>query len=261
MRTRTAATLLGLTLAVAGSGTLMASPAPTTLPGSTTSAAPPAPAAGQAPAPGTVPVPPATAPASTALIGPGSNGSLVMNLQRRLRAKGLKVKVTGTYDAATRTAIATMQKRFRLSGTGLADATFLARMGVKMRGIASTPATLPSPAGNAAAVGIAMQYLGVPYVWGGASPKGFDCSGLVSYVYAQLGKKIPHYTVSIWNMYPVKVPYEQLAPGDLVFFRGLGHMGMYIGNGQMIHAPQTGDVVKITDMADRAGNYVGAVRP
>jgi peptidoglycan hydrolase-like protein with peptidoglycan-binding domain len=255
VRTRTVAALLGLTLAVAGSSTLMASPAPTTLPGSTTSAAPPAPTAGQAPAP----VPVATTP--SALIGPGASGDLVRNLQRRMRAKGVKVTVNGRYDSRTRAAIVTMQKRLRLARTGVADAAFLARMGVKIRGIASTPVSLPSPGPNAAAPGIAMQYLGVPYVWGGSSPKGFDCSGLVSYVYAQLGKKLPHYTVSIWNMFPVKVPYDQLAPGDLVFSRGLGHMGIYIGGGQMIHAPQTGDVVKITNMADRARSYLGAVRP
>ena len=123
----------------------------------------------------------------------------------------------------------------------------------------ATPVALPDGSGNGAAAQIAMQYLGTPYVWGGASPSGFDCSGLVSYAYAQIGKSVPHYTVAIYNQFP-KVPSDQLQVGDLVFFRGLGHMGMYIGGGQMVHAPQTGDVVKVSAMGDRS-DYVGAVRP
>ena len=111
---------------------------------------------------------------------------------------------------------------------------------------------------GAQAVSIAMQYLGVPYVWGGASPGGFDCSGLTSYVYAQLGVGLSHYTGSQWNE-GTRVPADQLLPGDLVFFHSdLHHMGMYIGNGQMIHAPQTGDVVKISPLMNA---YAGAVRP
>lgn len=118
---------------------------------------------------------------------------------------------------------------------------------------------LPSGSGNAAAASVAMRYLGVPYVWGGASPSGFDCSGLASYAYAQIGKSVPHYTVSIWNAFP-KVPSDQLQVGDLVFFRGLGHMGIYIGGGQYVNAPQTGDVVKVSSMSGRS-DYAGAVRP
>ena len=121
----------------------------------------------------------------------------------------------------------------------------------------STP--LPSGSGNAAAASVAMQYLGVPYVWGGASPSGFDCSGLASYAYAQIGKSVPHYTGAAWAAFP-KVPSDQLEPGDLVFFNGLGHMGIYIGGGQYVHAPHTGDVVKVSSLGDRS-DYVGAVRP
>jgi len=113
---------------------------------------------------------------------------------------------------------------------------------------------------GAQAVSVAMQYLGVPYVWGGASPSGFDCSGLTQYAYAQVGVGLTHFTGSQWNE-GVRVPADQLLPGDLVFYRpDLGHMGMYIGGGQYIHAPQTGDVVKISSMSSRS-DYQGAVRP
>jgi cell wall-associated NlpC family hydrolase len=109
-------------------------------------------------------------------------------------------------------------------------------------------------------VAIAMQYLGVPYVWGGASPStGFDCSGFTMYVYAQVGVSLPHHAASQYQL-GTPVPRDQLAPGDLVFFSGLGHMGMYIGGGQFIHAPHTGDVVKISSMDERWGSYVGARR-
>jgi cell wall-associated NlpC family hydrolase len=114
----------------------------------------------------------------------------------------------------------------------------------------------------AGVVGIAMQYLGVQYVWGGATPAGFDCSGLVMYVYAQVGVSLPHYTVAQWD-YPnsVSVPRDQLEPGDLDFFNGHGHVGIYIGNGEFIHAPHTGAVVSIDSLNGwYASTYDGAKR-
>jgi cell wall-associated NlpC family hydrolase len=110
-------------------------------------------------------------------------------------------------------------------------------------------------------VGIAMQYLGVPYVWGGASPSGFDCSGFSMYVYAAMGVSLPHHAASQYNM-GTPVSKDQLQAGDLVFFNGLGHMGIYIGGGQFIHAPHSGDVVKISSLSDSwyAATWVGARR-
>ena len=70
---------------------------------------------------------------------------------------------------------------------------------------------------------------------------------------------MPHYTGAIWAKFP-KVPPDQLQPGDMVFFRGPGHMGIYIGGDQIVHAPHTGDVVRIANLADRR-ELVGAVRP
>jgi cell wall-associated NlpC family hydrolase len=112
-------------------------------------------------------------------------------------------------------------------------------------------------------VSIALQYLGIPYVWGGSTPKGFDCSGLVQYVYAQVGVSLPHYTVSQWN-YPgaVLVAPTDLQPGDLVFFNGLDHVGIYLGYGYFVDSPHTGASVRIDNLMEPwyASRYDGARR-
>lgn len=117
------------------------------------------------------------------------------------------------------------------------------------------------------AVAIAYRFLGVPYVWAGASPTGFDCSGFTMYVWSQLGVKLGHYT-GFQYYQGRRVPPDQLQPGDLVFFHANAagvpqHEGMYVGNGSFIHAPHTGDVVKISSLYDAryALSFVGAVRP
>lgn len=125
----------------------------------------------------------------------------------------------------------------------------------------STPGGVVAPPSRyGGAVGIAMRYLGVPYLWGGATPSGFDCSGFTMYVFAQVGVSLPHYTGAQWQL-GVPVARSELQPGDLVFFNGLGHMGIYIGGNQMIHAPRTGDVVKISALTGwYAQTYMGARR-
>ena len=117
------------------------------------------------------------------------------------------------------------------------------------------------------AVTIAERFLGVPYVWGGASPvTGFDCSGLVMYVYGQLGIDLLHFSGAQYQE-GAPVAFGALAPGDLVFFDpgplGPGHVGIYVGGDRFIQAPHTGDVVKISSLTDfgYASSYVGAVRP
>lgn len=97
----------------------------------------------------------------------------------------------------------------------------------------------------------ASRYLGVPYIYGGASPAGFDCSGLVQYVFHKFGVELPHYTVTQAQR-GIPVSRAELRPGDVIFFgenggRGfLYHVGIYIGDNRFIHAPHTGDVVKIS---------------
>jgi len=107
---------------------------------------------------------------------------------------------------------------------------------------------------------LAKRHVGAPYRWGGSSPSGFDCSGFVRYVYAQVGVSLPHNAAAQYG-YGVPISQDQLEPGDLVFFDGLGHVGIYIGGGQFIHSPHTGDVVKISSLTGwYASTYVGARR-
>jgi cell wall-associated NlpC family hydrolase len=138
--------------------------------------------------------------------------------------------------------------------------TFLPRQQVQLPDV-------PTNTLGGQAVALAYQFLGIPYVWGGATPAGFDCSGLTMYVYRQLGIKLGHYT-GFQYYEGRRVSRDQLEPGDLVFFHANSagvpqHEGMYIGSGAFIHAPHTGDVVRVSSLFDTryALSYVGAVRP
>jgi cell wall-associated NlpC family hydrolase len=128
------------------------------------------------------------------------------------------------------------------------------------------PASPESPTGAppsqyGGVVGVAMQYLGIPYRWGGSSPStGFDCSGFVMYVFSRVGVSLPR-VVSAQYTVGVPVSRSELQPGDIVFFNSLGHNGIYIGGGQFIHSPHTGDVVKISSLSGYyTDNWVGARR-
>lgn len=106
----------------------------------------------------------------------------------------------------------------------------------------------------------AYSKIGSPYVWAAAGPNSFDCSGLVVWAYAQVGKKgLPHYTGALYEL-GRKVDRSELRSGDLVYFGSdLHHMGIYLSGGKYLHAPQTGDVVKISKLSDRS-DYAGANR-
>ncbi|WP_019242807.1 MULTISPECIES: C40 family peptidase [Bacillus] len=110
--------------------------------------------------------------------------------------------------------------------------------------VADIPVSAPS-ASAASVIAKAKQYLGVPYVWGGTTPSGFDCSGFTSYVFRSVGISLPRVSSAQQN-FGTKISTSQVQPGDLVFKgKPAYHVGIYIGGGQYIHAPQTGDVVKI----------------
>jgi murein DD-endopeptidase len=109
---------------------------------------------------------------------------------------------------------------------------------------------------------IALRAVGVPYRWGGSSPaSGFDCSGLVYWAYGKLGVELPHSSYALYDL-GRRVGHSRLRAGDLLFFYGLGHVGMYIGHGRMVHAPSSGRLVEIVKL--RGSNYgsrlVGARR-
>ncbi|NKZ03331.1 C40 family peptidase [Actinomadura latina] len=136
---------------------------------------------------------------------------------------------------------------------------------------------------GATAVRAALRWLGTPYAWGGGGPsgptygiargagiKGFDCSGLTQYAWAQAGIRLPRVAADQYNA-GTHIPRAQLQPGDLLFFATnpsvpatIHHVGIYYGHGRMIHAPHTGDVVRITQFTGnpyRERQYVGATRP
>jgi len=95
------------------------------------------------------------------------------------------------------------------------------------------------------AVKIALGVVGTPYRWGGESPSnGFDCSGLVRWAYGRVGVDLPHNSYALYNE-GRRVRETSMEPGDILFFEGLGHVGIYLGNGRMVHAPQTGRNVEI----------------
>jgi cell wall-associated NlpC family hydrolase len=123
--------------------------------------------------------------------------------------------------------------------------------------------TPPAPATIATqAVHDALALRGAPYVYGGSTPAGFDCSGFTSYVYGRLGIALAHSSYDQWNA-GQHIPRRDLQPGDLVFFAGLGHVGIYIGDGAFVHAPHTGTVVSVDRLSGSwyGAEYDGAVRP
>jgi len=118
----------------------------------------------------------------------------------------------------------------------------------------------PSSSKGAAAVRAAMSRVGKPYRYGASGPNSFDCSGLTMWAYGKAGISLSHSSGSQISE-GSRISRSNLEPGDLVFFGSpIHHVGMYVGNGMMIHAPQTGDVVKVVSLSGHSG-YVGACRP
>jgi hypothetical protein len=208
-------------------------------------------------------------------VAPGRNGSGLVALRAYVAdpslglAPGTQVLI-GLARAAHPTGVSSAAAILGLPQLHAADASLAGVPAAISSSITSFPAAvLPPLAGNgigSEAVALAERFLGVPYVWGGATPAGFDCSGLLMYVYGLLGVRLPHYSGYQWYSGP-RVPRDALEPGDIVFFHpspnGPQHEGIYIGSGEFIQAPHTGDVVRVSSLYDTqyALSYVGAVRP
>lgn len=214
----------------------------------------------------------------------------------RLRARAVALQLAADQAATAVTAAITRQRelvastdakvmelvdqqRRQAEAQALAQAAQTARVlglgsvtgpgGRGLEGPSAGTRTLPDvPAPNAAAsaaIAAAATRLGMPYVWGAAGPTSFDCSGLTQWAYAQAGVRLPRTSREQFALLP-RISLDQLAPGDLVFYATdvtdpatIHHVGMYLGNGLSLYAPQTGSVVKIG--ATGYGSIIGAVRP
>ena len=118
------------------------------------------------------------------------------------------------------------------------------------------------PTLGARAAAVALKAVGVPYRWGGSSPAGgFDCSGLVYWAYGRLGVDLPHSSYALYGQ-GKRVARSSMKAGDLLFFYGLGHVGIYLGRGRMVHAPRSGRLVEVVTLGGSGygGRLVGARR-
>ena len=149
--------------------------------------------------------------------------------------------------AAIQSRIGEIQSRFGIASR-VSFGAVLANQVSGMRTASSFSGEAPDrlPAGLSPVIDLAQQHLGVPYVWGGESPAGFDCSGLIQYVYRQLGVSLPRVAADQARVGQPVASLADAVPGDLVAFNDpVDHIGIYAGNGLMVVAPKTGDVVKV----------------
>jgi peptidoglycan DL-endopeptidase CwlO len=187
--------------------------------------------------------------------------------------RALGVPADGLYGPISRAAVRAFQKRRGLIVDGIVGPQTLGALGIRRQATAprssetskpdrpKKPASKPSSRGARVAA-VAQRYLGIPYRWGGESPStGFDCSGFVMYVFSRVGVSLPR-VVSAQYRVGDQVSRGRLRPGDIVFFNGLGHDGIYIGGGRFVHSPNSGDVVKISSIHDSwyHSRWVGARR-
>ncbi len=176
-------------------------------------------------------------------------------------------------NGEVRALIAAEEERQRLLAAERARQAALAAASRSTSSAGDRAASDPSALGpgHPEAVTVALGYLGVPYVWGGSSPSGFDCSGFTQYCYRQIGISLPRTSQSQYQtgQHIARDRLDLLKPGDLVFFGTNGdadrvhHVGMYVGDGNYVHAPYTGTVVRVDSLTARIasrGDYVGASR-
>ena len=229
----------------------------------------------------TNPAPAPSASGSSTTLRVGTSGTAVTNLQAQLRSLGLfDRQPTGYYGEVTATSVRNFQRANNLTADGIAGPKTISRLNELATNQPSTPAatapatntstsTTPAPSrtgsGSAALVtnivAEAANHIGVPYLWGGTTTRGFDCSGFVQYTFNQQGLSIPRTVAQQWN---AGRTVSQPAVGDLVFFDTTGgpsHNGIYIGNNQFIHSgSSTGVTIASMNNSYWAPRYIGAKR-
>ncbi|MED4224759.1 LysM peptidoglycan-binding domain-containing protein [Neobacillus cucumis] len=193
----------------------------------------------------------------------------VIKVGQVLKVPATTTSQTASYTVKSGDSLSLIAKNYNMTVTELKTMNNLSSDLIKVgqvlkvsgtTGSVQTPAPAPAPAFNVDALIVeAKKYIGVPYVWGGSTPSGFDCSGFLNYVFAKQGVSIPRTVATIWDAgTPVSTPQK----GDIVFFDTTGgpsHAGLYIGNNQFIHAGSSTGVT-ITDMSNSywKPRYLGA---
>ena len=186
----------------------------------------------------------------------GDRGAGVAHVQHMLHTR-----VNSLYDRRTYLAVRRFQRSHRLTVDGEVGPQTLRALRRASRPAHARRHHVRHATLGSRAARLAKGYKGTPYRWGGATPRGFDCSGLVQYVYARLGVELPRVTYAQWYA-GRHVRKDQLRPGDLVFFDHHGHVGIYTGHGWFVHAPHHGARVQASELGHRwfRRHYDGAVR-
>ncbi|MDU2064790.1 MAG: NlpC/P60 family protein [Sporomusaceae bacterium] len=203
--------------------------------------------------------------ASPNVLTVGSQGTNVSVLQQKLAEAGFyQGTADGVFGNATRNAVMDFQRSCGIYADGVAGPDTLEKLRA-YRGQAVMTSRSGSSRRGQQIVNTAMQYLGVPYVWAGASPAGFDCSGFITYVFRQQNVSLPRMADEQFAV-GTQVPLSQLQAGDLLFFStyepGPSHVGIYIGNGSFIHASSGAGHVKVTSLSSSyyQSRFLGAKR-
>ncbi len=202
-------------------------------------------------------------PVDAAAFRMGDYGEEVQKVQRALASAGYDISVDGDFGPATEDAVKRYQKDNGLEVDGLVGpAVYTSLFGTNFPEISR--GTSSYVADSRRILTTAMHYMGVPYVYGGASPSGFDCSGFVQYVFAQSGISLPR-TADVQYYAGIPVNKSDLQPGDLVFFAGdytnISHVGIYVGNGDFVHAStEYGIAIDSLYRDYRVDHYAGACR-
>jgi cell wall-associated NlpC family hydrolase len=201
-----------------------------------------------------------------------ATASMLADRNQVLGAAAKEKRILGSLQAREAAIIRAAKARAARLAAEREQALLRAQQAATARATSVVASSNPPPAphvsgsgGARVAVEWAYREIGKPYVWAAAGPNSFDCSGLTQYVWAKAGVYLDHYTGAQWHE-GTRVSRAQLQPGDLVFFVGSdgsysvpGHVGIYVGGGQMIDAPYTG--VNVREEPAFRSDYVGAVRP